>query len=324
MRFKYWASSIEKKYMTQLRAEYNSYVIHLREDYSMKIGFVGLGIMGGGMASNLLKKGHELVVYNRSRQKAEPLIAKGAKWAATPAEVAKQVKVIITMLAKPSVVEDAALNTDNGFLDKLEGNALWIDCSTVNPSFSKRMAAEAAKRKVRFLDAPVMGSRVPAEQAQLLFFVGGEPADIEEARPLLDAMGKAVFPVGGHGMGTSMKIVNNLMIAQAMVAFSEAVVLGLSLGIPREMLFNTIANSPAFAPVLATRRTKIEAGTYDPDFHLKWMHKDLQLATDTAYETGVAMPATNLVKEIYALGIRNGLGEQDVSAVFKVLNDKKS
>lgn len=124
-------------------------------------------------------------------------------------------------------------------------------------------------------------------------------------------------------MGTSMKIVNNLMVAQAMVAFSEAVVLGLSLGIPKEMLFNTISNSPVFAPVLATRRTKIESETFDPDFHLKWMHKDLQLAVDTAYETGVAMPVTNLVKEIYALAVRNGLGEQDVSAVFKVLSDKK-
>jgi 3-hydroxyisobutyrate dehydrogenase/glyoxylate/succinic semialdehyde reductase len=289
----------------------------------MKIGFVGLGIMGSGMASNLIKKGHELVIYNRSRQKAEPLIANGAKWAPTPADVAKQVKVIITMLAKPSVVEEMALNKDNGFLGHLEENALWIDCSTVNPSFSRRMATEATQRKVRFLDAPVMGSKVPAEQAQLLFFVGGDKADIEEARPLLEAMGKAVFHVGGHGMGTSMKIVNNLMVAQAMVAFSEAVVLGLSLGIPKEMLFNTISNSPVFAPVLATRRTKIESETFDPDFHLKWMHKDLQLAVDTAYETGVAMPVTNLVKEIYALAVRNGLGEQDVSAVFKVLSDKK-
>jgi 3-hydroxyisobutyrate dehydrogenase/glyoxylate/succinic semialdehyde reductase len=290
----------------------------------MKIGFVGLGTMGSGMASNLLKKGHELVIFNRSYQKAESLIENGATWASTPADVARQVKVIITMLAKPSVVEELALNKDNGFLGHLESNALWIDCSTVNPSFSRRMAAEAIQRKVRFLDAPVMGSRVPAEQAQLLFFVGGDKADIEEARPLFEAMGKAVFQVGGHGMGTSMKIVNNLMIAQAMVAFSEAVVLGLSLGIPKEMLFNTIANSPVFAPVLATRRTKIEAESFDePDFHLKWMHKDLQLAVDTAYETGVAMPATNLAKEIYALAIRQGLGEQDVAAVFKVLSDKK-
>lgn len=289
----------------------------------MKIGFIGLGIMGSRMAANLLKKGHELTVHNRTRGKAEALIASGAKWANTPAEAAKDVKVIITMLAKPDVVEEAAIHKENGFLDRLEKNALWIDCSTVNPSFSKRMAQEAIRRNVRFLDAPVMGSKIPAEQGQLMFLVGGNKADVEEARPLFEAMGRAVVPAGGHGMGTSMKIVNNLMVAQAMVAFSEGVVLGLSLGIPKETLFNAIANSPVFAPVLAVRRAKIESGTFDPDFHLKWMYKDLQLASETAYENGVAMPATNTAKELYALAVRQGLGEQDLSAIYKVLSEKK-
>jgi 3-hydroxyisobutyrate dehydrogenase-like beta-hydroxyacid dehydrogenase len=289
----------------------------------MKIGFIGLGIMGSRMAANLLKKGHELTVHNRTRGKAEALIASGAKWANTPAEAAKDVKVIITMLAKPDVVEEAAIHKENGFLDRLEKNGLWIDCSTVNPSFSKRMAQEAIRRKVRFLDAPVMGSKIPAEQGQLMFLVGGNKADVEEARPLFEAMGRAVVPAGGHGMGTSMKIVNNLMVAQAMVAFSEGVVLGLSLGIPKETLFNAIANSPVFAPVLAVRRAKIESGTFDPDFHLKWMYKDLQLASETAYENGVAMPATNTAKELFALAVRQGFGEQDLSAVYKVLSEKK-
>lgn len=289
----------------------------------MKIGFIGLGIMGSRMAANLQKKGHELFIHNRSRQKAGALIANGAKWAATPADVAKEVKVIITMLAKPDVVEETALHKENGFLGRLKENALWIDCSTVNPSFSKRMAQEAMKRKVRFLDAPVMGSKVPAELGQLLFFVGGNKADIEEARPLFEAMGKAIVPVGDHGMGSSMKIINNIMVAQAMVAFSESVVLGLSLGIPKDMLFNALANSPVFAPVLAVRRAKIESDTFDPDFHLKWMYKDLQLAADTAYETGVALPATNVAKELFALGIRQGFGEQDLAAVYKVLSEKQ-
>jgi 3-hydroxyisobutyrate dehydrogenase/glyoxylate/succinic semialdehyde reductase len=289
----------------------------------MKIGFIGLGIMGSRMASNLQKKGHKLIIHNRNKRKAESLIANGATWAATPAEMAQQAEVIITMLAKPDVVEAMALHQESGFLNRLGENTLWIDCSTVNPSFSKLMANEAKQRKVRFLDAPVMGSRVPAEQGQLLFFVGGDKVDIEEARPLFEAMGRTVVPVGGHGMGSAMKIVNNIMIAQAIVAFSESVVLGLSLGIPRDMLFSAIANSPVFAPVLAVRRTKIESGTFDPDFHLKWMYKDLQLAADTAYETGVAMPATNIVKEIFALAVRDGLGEQDISAVFKILSKKK-
>jgi len=289
----------------------------------MRIAFIGLGIMGSRMAMNLLKKGHELALYNRTRQKAEPLVASGARWARTPAEAAGQAEVVITMLAKPDVIEEAALHKENGFLDRLGKNALWIDCSTVNPSFTKRMAEEAKKRTVRFLDAPVMGSKIPAEQGQLLFFVGGEKADLEETRPLFEAMGRAVVPVGGCGMGSAMKIVNNIMVAQAMIAFSESVVLGMSLGIPKDMLLNALSTSPVFPPVLAVRKTKIESGVFDPDFHLKWMYKDLQLAADTAYEAGVAMPATNTAKELFALAVRNGLGEQDLSAVYKLLSEKK-
>ena len=289
----------------------------------MKIGFIGLGIMGSRMAANLQKKGHELVVYNRTKQKADALLAAGASWAPTPADVARQVKVLFTMLAKPDAVAEAALIGKNGFLNHLAAGSLWIDCSTVNPSFSKLMASEAGQRKIRFIDAPVAGSKGPAEQAQLLFYAGGEKADVDEAKPLLEAMGKAVFPIGGHGMGTAMKMVNNLLLAQAMAAFSEALVLGQSLGIPRDMLFNTLLGGPVTAPFLAFKRAKLESGNFEAEFPLRWMHKDAQLVAETAYETGAALPAVNVVKEIYALAVRSGLGEEDFSAVFTFLNGKK-
>jgi 3-hydroxyisobutyrate dehydrogenase/glyoxylate/succinic semialdehyde reductase len=289
----------------------------------MKIGFIGLGIMGSRMAANLQKKGHELVVYNRTKQKADALIAAGAVWAATPAEVAKQSDDIITMLSKPDAVAESALIGKYGFLDRLANNSLWIDCSTVNPSFSILMANEAKHRRVRFLDAPVAGSRGAAEQAQLLFYAGGEKADVDEARPLLEAMGKAVIHIGGHGMGTAMKMVNNLVVAQAMVAFSEAITLGEALGIPKDLLFNTLLGSPVAAPFLSMKRGKLETGNYEPEFPLQWMHKDMQLIAETAYEAGVAMPAANVVKEIYALAVRKGLGEQDFAVVYKLLSEKK-
>jgi 3-hydroxyisobutyrate dehydrogenase-like beta-hydroxyacid dehydrogenase len=290
----------------------------------MKIGFIGLGIMGSRMAANLQKKGHELVVYNRTRQKADALIAGGAAWADTPADAAKQVTVIFTMLAKPDAVAETALMGRHAFLNHLKGGALWIDCSTVNPSFSRLLAGEARQRKVRFLDAPVIGTRGPAEQGQLMFFAGGDKADLDEAMPLLEAMGKAVFHVGGHGMGTAMKMVNNLILAQAMVAFSEALVLGESLGIPRELLFNTLFASPVTAPFLTFKRTKLETGNFETDFPLQWMHKDTQLVAETAYEVGAAVPAANTVKELYALAVRKGLGEQDFSAVYRLLSEQKS
>jgi 3-hydroxyisobutyrate dehydrogenase-like beta-hydroxyacid dehydrogenase len=286
----------------------------------MKIGFIGLGIMGSRMATNLLKKGFELVVFNRTRQKADSLIQAGAVWASTPADVAKQVTVIFTMLAKPDAVAEVALLDGHGFLTHLRENSLWIDCSTVNPSFSRLLAEESRQRKVRFIDAPVGGSKGPAEQGQLLFFVGGEPADVEQARPYFEAMGNAVIHMGKHGMGSSMKMVNNVILAQAMVAFSEASVLGLSLGIPKDKLFSTILNSPVCAPFLTLKKEKIESGTFDVEFPLQWMHKDLQLAADTAYEVGVAMPVANVVKELYALAVRKKIGDQDFSAIYTILN----
>jgi 3-hydroxyisobutyrate dehydrogenase-like beta-hydroxyacid dehydrogenase len=286
----------------------------------MKVGFIGLGIMGKRMATNLQKKGHELVVYNRTREKADQLLAKGAQWSPSPADLAKKVKVVITMLAKPDAVSQTAWLGQNGFLDNLTPGSLWIDCSTVNPSFSKLAADNSKQRNVRFIDAPVAGSKIPAEQGQLLFFVGGEREDVEEARSLFEAMGKAVFHVGGTGMGTSMKMVNNIMLGQAMVAFSEALVLGEALGIGKDQLFSTLSASPVAAPFLALKRSKIEEGKFDTEFPLQWMHKDLHLAAETAYESGVALPAANVVKEIYALAIKNGLGEMDFSAVYKLLS----
>jgi len=288
----------------------------------MKIGFIGLGIMGSRMAANLLKKGHDLVIFNRTKQKADPLIKDGAVWAPSPSDVAKQVSVMITMLAKPDSVAETALLKRDSFLNSLAANSLWIDCSTVNPSFSRLMAGEAGQRKIRFIDAPVGGSKGPAALGQLLFFVGGDSADVDQARPLFEAMGKTIFHVGRHGMGSSMKMVNNVILSQAMVAFSEALVLGQSLGIEKDKLFNTLLSSPVTAPFLAMKKDKILSGTFEVEFPLQWMHKDLQLASDTAYETGVAMPAASVAKEIYALAVRKGLGEQDFSAIYTIMNEK--
>jgi 3-hydroxyisobutyrate dehydrogenase/glyoxylate/succinic semialdehyde reductase len=148
----------------------------------MKIGFIGLGIMGSRMAANLQKRGHSLVVHNRTREKAESLLANGAIWADSPAALAPQVEMVFTMLAHPEAVQEAALGED-GFLSKFAAGRLWIDCSTVNPSFSKQMAAEARTRGVRFLDAPVTGSKEFAALAKLVFWVGGELTDLESCRP---------------------------------------------------------------------------------------------------------------------------------------------
>jgi 3-hydroxyisobutyrate dehydrogenase/glyoxylate/succinic semialdehyde reductase len=213
----------------------------------MKIGFIGLGIMGSRMAANLQKQGYSLVVFNRTRAKAVPLLGPCGTFSDSPANLAEQVNILFTMLPDPDAVEHAALGAD-GFLDHLSSNAVWVDCSSVNPSFSKKMAAEAARRGVRFVDAPVTGSAVPAAQGKLVFWVGAEPADLETVRSLLLSMGNRIIHVGGHGMGTAMKMVVNVLLGNAMAAFAEAMALGEGLGISRDVLFDSLLGTPAVAP----------------------------------------------------------------------------
>jgi 3-hydroxyisobutyrate dehydrogenase/glyoxylate/succinic semialdehyde reductase len=285
----------------------------------MRIGFIGLGIMGRRMAANLLKHGNRLIVFNRTPDKAKPLIDQGAVWAPTPASVATQVDVLFTMLANPEAVKEVALG-EEGLLNHLRAGSLWVDCSTVNPSFSRQMATEAWARGIRFLDAPVSGSKGPAASAELMFMVGGGESDFRACRSLLESMGSRIVHVGGHGQGTSLKMVINLLMGEAMAAFAEGMILGQSLGISQEMLFGILLGGPAVAPLAATKREKIESGKYDVEFPLHWMQKDLQLAAVTAYETGVALPLANVTKEIYRLAMRQGDGDEDYSAIYEFLS----
>ncbi len=285
----------------------------------MKIGFIGLGIMGSRMAANLQKGGHSLVVYNRTPDKAAPLIADGAIWADSPAALAAQVEIVFTMLASPEAVREAALGQD-GFLSHLAPSRLWVDCSTVNPSFSREMAEQARALGVRFLDAPVTGSKGPAALGKLVFWVGGEAADLEACRSFLNCMGTKIVHAGSQGMGASLKMVMNQLLGTVMAAFAEGLVLGESLGLSREVLFESLLNGPAAAPILALKRERIEKGNYEPaDFPLRWLQKDLHLAAVTAYETGAAMPLTNVAKEIYRFAIREGDGDKDFSAIYDYL-----
>jgi 3-hydroxyisobutyrate dehydrogenase-like beta-hydroxyacid dehydrogenase len=287
----------------------------------VKIGFIGLGIMGSRMAANLQEEGHGLVVHNRTQAKADSLVEKGARWANSPAAVARQIEILVTMLANPEAVSQMALGQD-GFLNALERGSLWLDCSTVNPSFSQQMAKEASARQVRFVDAPVAGTKGPAQAGELLFLAGGDAGDVEACQPLFEAMGRRVIHVGGHGKGTALKMVFNLALGEAMLAFSEAAVLGQSLGIPLETVLDALVGSPVVAPFLSGKRTKIQGSQYDPEFPLKWMRKDLQLASLTAYEEDIPLPAVNIAKEIFALAASDGLADQDFSAIYQFLADR--
>jgi 3-hydroxyisobutyrate dehydrogenase-like beta-hydroxyacid dehydrogenase len=289
------------------------------ERKKMKIGFIGLGIMGSRMAANLQKQGHCLILFNRTRAKAEPLLGACGKFADSPAELAGQVDVLFTMLAHPDAVEQAALGAD-GFLNHLRPHSLWVDCSSVNPSFSKKMTAAAARREVHFVDAPVTGSAPAAADAKLIFWVGADSADLERVRPLLLIMGNKIVHTGGHGTGTSMKMVINLLLGTGMAAFAEAMALGEGLGLSSKMLFDSLLGTPVVAPFLAAKRDKIDNHNYEAEFPLRWMQKDMHLATVSAYEAGVAMPLANLTKEVYRLAMHAGHTTEDFSAIYEFLS----
>jgi 3-hydroxyisobutyrate dehydrogenase/glyoxylate/succinic semialdehyde reductase len=288
----------------------------------MQIGFIGLGIMGSRMAANLQKAGHDLLIYNRTREKAQALIKEGAQWFDTPAQLAEKVDILFTMLAHPEAVSQLAFG-DEGYLENLKPNTIWVDCSTVNPSFAKAMAAEAQKRQIRYVDAPVMGTKKPAGEGQLVFYAGGKKEDVEILKPFFEIMGKAVKHVGDQGMGASFKMVANLLVAQNILIFSEAIALGRALGFSQEMLFDMLLGGPLAAPYLSLKKPKIEEGIYEADFPLKWMHKDLHLVTLTAYEKGVALPTTNAAKEVFLQAKKSGLGEKDFAAIFDYLSSGK-
>ncbi|MEO0968154.1 MAG: NAD(P)-dependent oxidoreductase [Cyanobacteria bacterium J06639_18] len=289
---------------------------------NIKVGFIGMGIMGSRMAGNILrnKQDREIIIFNRTQDKATSLINNGALWADSPKALGQQVDILFTMLSNPEAVMNVALG-ENGFLDTLAPDTLWVDCSTVHPSFSRQMAQEAGDKQVRFLDAPVAGSKNQAENAKLVFFIGGDLADVKTCQPLFEIMGSKFVHVGGHGMGTSMKLAINLLLGTAMTGFAEGMVLGQALGISQEMLFNVLLGGPVVAPFISTKKEKLEREDYDVEFPLRWMQKDLHMVATAADEVGVAIPVTNSVKEVYRLAIQQGLGQEDFSAIYSFLKE---
>ncbi len=198
-----------------------------------------------------------------------------------------------------------------------------MNCSTVNPSFGREMAELAKDMGVRYVDAPVAGTKSPAEKGELVFLIGAQPEDLDRVQPLLEIMGKKTINLGKIGNGSNMKILINLLLGQSMLAFSEAMVLGEELGLSQTTLFDVLLNVPVTAPFLSLVRPKLENADYEPNFPLQWIQKDLQLATQTAYEHDVAMPSLNIAKEIYALAKQQGYAEKDFSAIYDYLTRKQ-
>ncbi len=251
----------------------------------------------------------------------KPLKEKGAKTVNSINEAVKDADVVFSMLSTPKAVEEVFFGK-NGALTSMKKDAIWADCSTVNPTFSLKAFEEAKKQNIKFLDTPVSGSKPQAEAAELIFLVGGEKKEVEILEPYLNMMSKKVLHIGGTGKGASFKMIVNMMLAQSMLIFSEATLLGQKLGIEKEFLLETIPNLIVSAPFTKFKAENIKKDNYDVQFPLEWMLKDLHLASITAYENGQPLYLSNLAKEIFTEANRNGMSRMDFSAIHKYLEEK--
>ncbi|MFB1097674.1 NAD(P)-dependent oxidoreductase [Terribacillus sp. JSM ZJ617] len=282
------------------------------------IGFIGLGIMGQNMAANLLEKGEQLVVYNRTKEKAQALLDKGAVWADSPRKVGEQADIVFTMLTDPAAVQAVAYGED-GLFSGMQENSLWVDVSTVKPAFTKEMAEAARAHHIRFVDAPVSGSKAPAQQGKLHFLVGGDDQDVKEVTPLLEKMGQSIQHMGANGNGSATKLAVNMLLVQSLTGLSEAISFGEAVGLDKEHLMDVLLALPVTSDIQAGKRDTILQQNFEPQFPLEHAYKDLQQISETAYEAGAPLPMTNSVKELYALAKKNGYGKQDVAAVYALL-----
>lgn len=284
-----------------------------------KIGFVGLGIMGMPMARNLMAAGYDLVVYNRSRGKAEELAAEGAEAAKNLEEVADKGDVIITMLPGPSEVWEVVAG-EKGLLAGAR-EPLIVDMSTSSPILARQLADIAGKKGVRMLDAPVSGGDMGAEEGSLSIMAGGTEEDFDRAKPLFEVMGETVVHVGEHGAGQTVKACNQIVVALTIEAVSEALVLGSKAGVEPAKIIEALSGGLADNKVMRAKGEKFLTQDFTPGGKSKFHHKDLGIALTAAREFGATLPVTAMVDQMFGSLIAKGRGDWDHSALITLLQE---
>lgn len=279
----------------------------------MNIGFIGLGRMGSRMAMNLLKHYNSLNVYNRTKEKARPLIDKGARLFESPSELAKHSDVIITMLKDSKAVEEVLLGSEGAFNSAKKGT-YFIDMSTIQPSVSIRLAREAEKRGFHFLDAPVIGSIVQAEEGTLTIICAGNKKDFEYVLPILEKMGKNVFYVGENGNGSKIKLINNVLIANFPVIFGEIYYLAKKSGVDEKVLLEVL-KSGIFSKAIEYYEERIVKKNFATRFSLELMLKDLKYAKELALESKSVSYMIPKLEEVYEEALNKGFKDLDYTAV---------
>jgi 3-hydroxyisobutyrate dehydrogenase len=282
------------------------------------LGFVGLGIMGQGMARNLLKHGHTLTVWNRTQAKGDALVSEGARWAEGPAAVAAASDIVFTCVSDTPDVEAVILGTD-GILQGARAGSLVVDMSTISPAATRAIGEQLAAKGVGMLDAPVSGGSEGAAKGTLSIMVGGAADQVERARPYLEAMGKTITHVGGPGDGQMVKLVNQILVVGNALAMSEALEFARAGGLDLQKALAAVSGGAAGSWMLSNRGPQILADDWRPGFTIDLQQKDVRLCLREGDALGVPMLATSLVFNLYRVLQADGLGHEGNHALIKAL-----
>lgn len=292
----------------------------------MKVGFIGLGVMGSPMALNVLKGGHDLTVYDRRPQALEPLVAAGARAAASPREVGAASQIVVTMLPEPQHVEQVVLGDDGiaaGMAAGMAAGGIVIDMSTIDPVTSQRVGQALKARGIAMVDSPVGKTSEHAVSGTLTLMVGGEPADIERAMPVLRCMGTDTFLCGGPGMGHAMKITNNLLATTIMAANTEVLAIGVKAGLKLELMMEVMKTTMAFNHQLyVAMPKKAFVGDDSPGFMVKLAGKDVRLAVELARTYGFEALVGRAAQETLDRAGQLGYADRDTAALMKIREDE--
>lgn len=286
-----------------------------------RVGFLGIGIMGSPMAHNLLKAGIDLTVWNRTKSKCDPLISLGAKYKPSPEEVAASCDVTFAMLADPQSALDVACGK-HGAVNGIGPGKGYVDVSTVDGDTSKLISERIKSTGALFLEAPVSGSKKPAEDGQLIFLTAGDKNLYDTVGSLLDIMGKSKFYLGNVGNGAAMKLVVNMIMGSMMASFSEGLLLSEKVGLDPDVLVQVVSQGAISAPMYSTKGPSMIQSLYPTAFPLKHQQKDLRLALGLAESVSQPTPIAAAANELYKVAKSHGLSDQDFSAVIEALKSK--
>lgn len=285
-----------------------------------RIGFIGLGIMGQGMALNLLKAGFPLTVWNRTASKMEPVLAEGAKAGDHPADVAARSDIVVTCVSDTPDMEAVVLG-ENGLLAGATAGSLLIDCSTISPAMTREVAAALAEKGVSMLDAPISGGSEGAANGMLSIMVGGEAEDFERAKSVFEAMGNTITHVGAIGAGQTVKLVNQVLVVGNALAMCEALLLAQAGGVDLKKTLSAVEAGAAGSWMLSNRGPQIIERDWRPGFTVDLQLKDLRLVRQAADELGVPLLGTDLIFELYRTLQAQGLGEQGNHILMQALEN---